>query len=120
MAEGTRPAADLHAARSRTNGAILRARERDPLLWEICRICVEHGAARLAYVALIDDGTARPVAWAGPGEGLLDDLRIPLDPGMPEGRGPIATAIRTGEHYVSNDLFADPVTVPWRDRASRI
>jgi diguanylate cyclase (GGDEF)-like protein/PAS domain S-box-containing protein len=120
MGEQKRSAADFYAALSRTNGAILRARERDPLLWEICRICVEHGAAKLAYIALVDDGTARPIAWAGPGEEFLDGLHIPLDPSLPEGRGPIATAIRTGEHYISNDLFADPVTVPWRERAARL
>ena len=117
MRERNRPTADFYAALSRTNGAILRAREREPLLWEICRICVDHGAATLAYVALVQDGAAAPVAWAGSAERFIPGLRIPLDPGVAEGRGPVATVIRTGRHYVTNDLYADPATQPWRDRA---
>lgn len=120
MRDRDRRAADFYAALSRTNGAILRARERDPLLWDICRICVDCGAATLAYVALVEDGAARPVAWAGADQAFLPGLRIPLDPDLAEGRGPIATAIRTGEHYVTNDLFADPATLPGRDRARRL
>ena len=85
MHERNRPTADFYAALSRTNGAILRARERDPLLWEICRICVDYGAAQLAYVALVDGGAARPVAWAGVANGFLEGLSIPLDPDQAPG-----------------------------------
>jgi diguanylate cyclase (GGDEF)-like protein/PAS domain S-box-containing protein len=111
------PGRSLREALARTSGAILRARERDPLLWDVCRICVEEGAARLAYVALVDGAVARPVAWAGASEAFLRDLVIPLDPAHAEGRGPIATAILAGEPYVANDLFADAATTPWHDRA---
>ena len=114
------PAAALRDALARTSGAILRARERDPLLWDVCRICVEHGAARLAYVALIDGAVARPVAWAGAADDFLRDLVIPLDAGAPEGGGPIATAIRTNAPYIANDLFADPATAPWHERARKL
>ena len=110
----------LREVLSRTSGALLRGRERDPLLREVCRICVEHGAARLAYVALVDGQVARPVAWAGAGDAgddFLHELAIPLDPAQSEGRGPIATAIRTGQPYVANDLFADAGTGPWHARA---
>jgi diguanylate cyclase (GGDEF)-like protein/PAS domain S-box-containing protein len=120
MRDQDRRTAELYAALSRTNGAILRAREREPLLWEICRICADHVPAQLAYIALVEDGAALPVAWAGPGAAFLHGLRIPLDPDSAEGRGPIATAIRTGHHYVANDLFADSATEPWHDRARQL
>jgi diguanylate cyclase (GGDEF)-like protein/PAS domain S-box-containing protein len=120
MRDRERPTANLYAALSRTNSVILRARERDALLWEICRICVEHGAARLAFIALVDDGAARPVAWAGEAKALVDDLVLPLDAGVAEGRGPIATAIRTGAPCIVNDLHADPRTLPWRGRAQQL
>jgi diguanylate cyclase (GGDEF)-like protein/PAS domain S-box-containing protein len=112
--------ADFYTALLRTNGAILRAREREPLLWDICRICVEYGAAKLAFVALVHDDVAHPVAWAGPGDAFLPGLRVPLDATRAEGRGPLATAIRSGAHCVSNDLLADPRTMPWRERAARL
>jgi diguanylate cyclase (GGDEF)-like protein/PAS domain S-box-containing protein len=112
--------ADFYAALLRTNGAILRAREREPLLRDICRICVDHGGAMLAYVALVEGDAAHPVAWAGPGDAFLPGLEVPLDPARPEGRGPLATAIRTGRHCIANDLVADPRTLPWRDRAARL
>ena len=111
------PGRSLRAALARTSGAILRARERDPLLWDICRICVEHGAARLAYVALVDGASVRPVAWAGAAEAFLRDLVLSLDPSAPEGRGPIATAVRTGKPCIVNDFFADARTAPWHERA---
>ena len=75
--------ADFYAALLRTNGAILRAREREPLLNDICRICVDNGAATLAYVALVDGDAAHPVAWAGPGDAFLPGLTVPLDPARP-------------------------------------
>ena len=111
------PAEALRDVLTRTSGAILRARERDPLLLDICRICIDHGAARLAYVAMVENGSARPVAWAGEADAFLRDLSIALDPASPDGCGPIASAIRTGVPYVANDLFADPATGPWHARA---
>jgi len=111
------PGRSLREALSRTSGAILRARERDPLLWDVCRICVEQGAAKLAYVALVDGGVARPIAWAGASVAFLRDLVIPVDPAQPEGGGPIATAVLSGKPYITNDLFADARTAPWHERA---
>jgi PAS domain S-box-containing protein len=120
MPDSERRNADFYAALLRTHGAILRAREQEPLLRDVCRICVDHGGAKLAFVALVDGAIARPVAWAGPGEAFLPGLTVPLDRGQPEGCGPIATAILEGTHCVSNDLFADPRTLPWRDRCERL
>src|SRR5215218_7746228 len=105
--------ADFYAALLRTNGAILRAKQQEPLLRDICRVCVEYGGATLAFVALVDGDVARPVAWAGPGDAFLPGLTVPLDAAHAEARGPLATAIRSGKHCVSNDLFADARTLPW-------
>jgi PAS domain S-box-containing protein len=112
--------ADFYAALSQTNQAIVRMHDPAALYAEICRICVDFGHATMAFIALVEDGRAVPTAWAGPIEGYLPGIVIPLGADTPQGNGPIATALREGHPYVSNDIHADPNTRPWRERASRI
>ncbi|MEQ1685831.1 MAG: PAS domain S-box protein [Burkholderiaceae bacterium] len=111
---------DFYAALSRTNGAIVRMSDPATLYPEICRICVEHGHASIAYISLVDEGLVKPVAWAGPAEAFVSGFRATLDPAVPEGRGPTAQAVRTGRRQVSNHYEDDPSTLPWRDRAAAI
>ena len=110
MPATARRIADFYAALSRTNGAIVRIPDPPALFDEICRICVEHGHAKVAYVALVDGEIAKPVAWAGPAEPFLDGLHITVEESAM--MGPVARAIRTGEHCIANDLMRDPSTVP--------
>lgn len=116
-----RPSFDFLAALSRTNSAIVRIRDPQALFDEICAICVDHGIAKVAYIAMADEGGyARPVASAGPAKAFLSDIEIPLRPVPGAQPGPIATAIQRGQPYVANDLHADPSTPPWRPRAISI
>jgi diguanylate cyclase (GGDEF)-like protein/PAS domain S-box-containing protein len=110
--------ADFYAALSRTNSAIVRIPDPDALFAEICRICVDHGHAKVAYVAIVEGNRARPVAWAGPADVFLDGIDIPVDD--PQAVGPIASVVRSGTRYVANDLRQDPRTEPWRERAERL
>ncbi|CAN0098146.1 unnamed protein product, partial [Phaeothamnion confervicola] len=112
--------ADFYAALSATNQAIVRMHEPQALYAEICRICVANGGATMAFVALVEDGHAVPKAWSGLIDGYLPGILIPLSYDTPEAQGPIATALRTGRPYICNDIYADPKTAPWRERASRI
>ncbi len=111
---------DFYAALSQTNQAIVRMHDPDQLYEEICRICVEFGHSRLAFIALVDGERFMPVAWAGEHGGFLDGIVGAIQTTDPGSSGPIATALRTGEHYVSNDFLGDPRTEPWRERASVI
>lgn len=58
---------NLYVVLSQANQAIVRFRERDPLLKEICRIAVENGRFRLASIDLIDAGRKQivPIAAFG-------------------------------------------------------
>lgn len=109
----------VYAVISGINGAILRIRDRDALLAEACRIAVEQGQFRLAWIGLIEEDTqcVRPVAAAGEGKAYVEGLHITLDPGLPEGQGPTAVALREGRYVVSNDIASDPRMAPWRERA---
>lgn len=107
----------FYAALSQTNEAIVRIRAPAALYDEICRVCVELGHVASAFIALAREGHAVPVAAAGADVGIVDGTRIALTPQSPEGRGPVATAIREARAFVSNDFQADPAAQPWVERA---
>lgn len=106
----------------RTTSAVhqmmLHADDRDILLRDTCRILVEHGGLRMAWVGLADfaSGTVTPVAHAGAGFDYIEALGIRCDD-TPQGQGPTGTAIRRGEPVVNPDSETNPVFAPWRQAA---
>ncbi len=57
----------IRAVSGEINAAIVRIREREPLLKDVCRIAVEHGKFELVWIALLDQKMqqVQPIAWAG-------------------------------------------------------
>ncbi len=108
----------LHSALSQTNEAIVRIRDRNALFHEVCRIAVEYGLLRMAWVGLVDaaTGLVKPAAHHGIEQGYLDGLQITVSDD-PEGRGPTGSALRQARHLVCNDIEADPRLLPWREAA---
>jgi signal transduction histidine kinase/PAS domain-containing protein len=101
--------------------ALMRARDESALLSEICRIAVEEGGYRLAWVGYAEDDpgkTVRPVAQAGYEEGYLDNVAISWAD-TERGRGPVGTAVRTGGAFVVRDVHSDPLFAPWQAEAVR-
>lgn len=109
----------LYATISRVNYAMVQIRERTALLQEVCRILVEVGGFRLAWVAFHDASTGRlaPSAVFGDDSDYVSRAGISADENQPEGRGPAGITFRTGQPYICNDFYADPGTKPWRERA---
>ena len=104
---------------SQCNQAIVHATSETDLLWEICRIIVDIGEYRMAWVGFAEHDeakTVRPVAWAGFESGYLDTLNITWADSE-RGCGPIDTAIRTGRPSVMQHIRTDSDFVPWRDDA---
>jgi diguanylate cyclase (GGDEF)-like protein len=103
------------------NQALVRAGEEEALLADVCRILVDHGRYRMAWVgyAECDAGkSVRPVAKAGDDDGYLDGARIGW--GDDElGHGPSGEAIRTGQAQVNRDFRSNPAVAPWRAEALR-
>lgn len=112
---------DLYATISQTDSAIVRIKNQAALLQEICRIVVEHGHFRLAWVGLTDTehGCIKPVASSGLATGYLDGLIIPIDAEKAEGQGPTGSALHQGKTVICNDFQADPRTLPWHDNARK-
>jgi PAS domain S-box-containing protein len=101
------------------NQIVVRAREETDLLRAVCRVVVEKGGYRMAWVGLAEedqDKSVRPVAEAGVVEGYLDGIHITWAD-VERGRGPTGTSIRTGQPIVSSDLLTDPAVAPWREAA---
>jgi PAS domain S-box-containing protein len=109
----------IYAVISQINQTIVRTREKDTILSEACRIAVEYGKFRMAWIGMIDEETklVKPVAFSGVEEGYLSKIKgISVDD-VPEGRGLTGTAIREGRHYVCGDIEKDPRMALWREEA---
>jgi PAS domain S-box-containing protein len=100
------------------NGAIVRLREPAALYQEACRIAVEIGGFRMAWLGLADATSSeiRPLAHAGTVNGYLEHLHIALTEDE-QNCGPSGLALRQGQHMVCNDIANDPRMTPWREAA---
>jgi diguanylate cyclase (GGDEF)-like protein/PAS domain S-box-containing protein len=101
------------------NQALLRAEDEQVLLDQVCRIICDEAGYLVAFVAFAEhdaEQTVRPVAWAGMDEDYFAGAKLTwADRDL--GRGPIGTAIRTGQVVEVPDIATDPRMAPWRDRA---
>lgn len=118
-AEHIRRLNTAYATLSQTNEAIVRIGNREELFERICRIAVDTGGYLGAWIGLLgDDGTTlAPVARAGSLDDYVASLGISTDPGVAQGRGLVATALREGKPCYSNDFINDPATAPWHEQA---
>jgi PAS domain S-box-containing protein len=100
--------------------ALVRIRNEDDLLHEICRICVETGGYRMAWVGFaMEDAvkSVRPAAMAGDGQDYLDKAAISWDADAERSVDPVGTAIRSGRYCLIQDISSDPAMQPWCDAA---
>ena len=104
---------------NRCNEALVRATEEIDLVNAICRILVEDGGIRMAWVGYREEGAAwRRIAHAGFDDGYLDSIELwSADASISQ--GPTALAIRTAERCSAEDIATDPRFLHWRDEALR-
>lgn len=98
---------------SLANRAIVRISDIDSLLAEICRIAVEQGGFVMAWAGRVDAGRVTPYAKFGREDGYLEQVRIIVED-RALGAGPTGSAIREGQHFICDDIAADPRMEPWR------
>ena len=95
---------------SRSSIAINRIHDEADLLAEVCRVAVELGGYRMAWVGYAQDDAEKriqPMAHAGAELGYLAAVNLNWHDGLPGGQGPAGLAIRTGKSQQSNDIRAD-------------
>jgi PAS domain S-box-containing protein len=106
---------------SDTNQALIHITNETKLLNEICRIAVEIGDYRMAWIGFVEQDeakTIRPVAHAGFESGYIESANITWADNE-RGRGPGGTAIRTGQPCIARNILLDPDFAPWREAAIR-
>jgi PAS domain S-box-containing protein len=99
------------------NDAIAKYRDRHELLNEICKIIVETGGFRLAWIGTLNPNSLEIIPEASCGEtAYLEGIRIKASE-EPAGEGPSGRAVVEGRHIVCVDFEQDPRMLPWRERA---
>lgn len=111
-----------YAALAETNRVARRADTENELFDAVCRIAVEHGGMKMAWIGMrqADGDLIQPVASHGAHIDYLDDIIISINPDAPEGCGPTGTAWRERRAVVLQDFATSPLTQPWQNRASQV
>jgi len=101
------------------NDLILRTQNKEILFEEVCKIAVNYGKFRMSWIGILNDANneVSPITWYGFEESYLNKIKkITIDK-VPEGKGPVGSAMRDGKVFVSNDIANDTMMKPWRNEA---
>ncbi len=104
---------------SASNRALLRSSREDEQLDQVCRIAVEIGGYRLAWVGIAqfdEEKTISPATYYGAEQGFLSQARMTWTEGE-RGTSAMSTAIRTGTIQLRQDILNDPLLAPWHEDA---
>ena len=108
----------LYAALSLCNQTIVRCSDEAELFPAICRVAVDLGGMKMAWIGKHDPATdrIRPVASFGEGAEYLQNIEISAAATSPFGCGPTGTSVREGRPFWCQDFLNDPLTAPWHER----
>ena len=111
----------LYHALSEINQAIVRMEDQSRLYPLVCRMAVEFGGMKVAWVGLHDEATQRisAVVSYGAGADELRDVWVSSSIDVPEGLGPSGMAWREQRNVVVNHFMDSPITGPWKAQAAR-
>ncbi len=110
----------VYAMLSAVNQTIVREKDTQKMFEMACRIAVEKGGFRMAWIGMLDSGTpkVRLAASAGAAGDTLELLSAILGHEQPGCECAITNqALQGGGRGVCNDIEHDPQTVPWREFA---
>ena len=110
----------IYAVLSDINQTIVREKNSQAMLETVCRIAVEKGKFRMAWIGMFNPATQglEPIASSGIVDGYLDFKRVNMQNPAQTG-GPSGRSFLSGQHAVCNDIEHDPLYLPWRDEALR-
>jgi len=100
----------VHAVQSGINALLVRAKSREDLYRDACRIAVEAGRFVMAWIGVADwEGLkVKPVASDGDVRDFFDSAPLTLSHALAKGRGMAWRAIREKKAVISNDIQNDP------------
>jgi diguanylate cyclase (GGDEF)-like protein len=111
----------LYSALAKINRTIFSFPEERSVLQAACDVAVEAGDFRLAWIGQILESSPflETTASAGPALDYLDAIRVSVRDDLPEGLGPMGTAMRESRIVVENDFLNSATVGPWLDQATK-
>ncbi|MDA8328531.1 MAG: PAS domain S-box protein [Betaproteobacteria bacterium] len=111
----------LYRALSEVNQAIVRMDDASTLFPLVCRMAVDFGGIRMAWIGQLNEanGLIEPVVSYGNGIEYLNEIVISSKEDATEGRGPVGTAFRENRNVIVNDFQTNELTAPWHELALR-
>lgn len=111
----------LYQALSEVNQAIVRMEDQSRLYPLVCRMAVDFGGMKVAWIGQHNEATReiRSVVSYGAGADSLRDVVVSSSADVPEGRGPSGIAWRERRNMVVNRFLDSPITGPWKAMAAR-
>jgi PAS domain S-box-containing protein len=101
---------------SNCNETLIWAETERELLDKICKIVIEEGGYRMAWVGYAEEDNYRSIktmVHAGAEDGYLSRVKLSWSADHTAGRGPAGKAIRTGRAVVCDDMSRDPGFAPF-------
>ena len=110
----------FHDALGQCKEAIVRSRNADELFHEICRIAVQIGGLRMAWVGQVEEANqqVKVVTSFGDEKNFLESIMVSTDANDPNGRGTIGKMIRDRSPTWCQDFMGDLSMAPWRENAA--
>ncbi|OGI29659.1 MAG: hypothetical protein A2288_00895 [Candidatus Moranbacteria bacterium RIFOXYA12_FULL_44_15] len=105
---------------SRCNHILIHAKKEKELLDDVCKIIVEAGGYRMAWVGIAEDDDYKSVkaaAQRGFEDEYLESAQVSWSDKIVKGRGPTGMSIRTGRTVIGKDFLTDKKLLPWREQA---
>jgi PAS domain S-box-containing protein len=111
----------LYSVLSRISHAMVQTDNRLKLFDETCRILVEYGKFRMAWIGEIDQikRIIKPVSSYGKSDGYLNNILVSINDSKLQ-KGPTGASMITGQFNVCNDIQNDPRMEPWREKALKL
>jgi diguanylate cyclase (GGDEF)-like protein len=111
----------ITAVLSGINSAIVRTRHTRELFAEACRVAVDEGHFKLAWIGTVDplSGRVEPVASAGNEQGYIALLRMGTREGTSEDGGVVGEVVRGGKAVICNDIPGDTTMLTRHEAVAR-
>ncbi|MDX1695033.1 MAG: EAL domain-containing protein [Ketobacteraceae bacterium] len=108
----------IYSVLSETNKIVANSQTRTDLFESICRIAVDIGGFRMAWIGINHGTQIIPVAHYGDDEGYLKEIRVTTDDAA-SARGPVGQSFLQNTICCVNDTTSDSAFSPWREAARK-
>lgn len=117
--ENLKKSTRLYQFISHINQMVLHTKDERVLFKESCRIAIEIGGFKMAWIGETDQKTKMviPVISYGFGLDYLKQLKVSGDNQSVLGKGVVGMALTSGRYSLSNDIATDPKMAPWKKEA---